>query len=52
MPEGIRVIGMMTGCQPEDLQIDMKVELVVGKLYDDDQGNDLVTWKFRPIEYT
>ncbi len=49
LPEGIRVIGMLTGCQPEGLKTDMDVVLVIGKLYDDDQGNELVTWKFRPI---
>ena len=50
LPEGIKVVGMMTGCDPEkDLKIDMEVELVIDKLYDDEEGNEVVTWKFQPV---
>ncbi len=29
-------------CQPGDLKIDVDAELVIGKIYDDDQGTELV----------
>ncbi len=48
-PEGVRVAGMITGCDAgKDLKIDMDMELVIDKLYDDEEGNEVVGWKFRP----
>ncbi|MFC1914606.1 Zn-ribbon domain-containing OB-fold protein [Chloroflexota bacterium] len=49
LAEGVRVNGIMTGCQLEDLKLNMDVKLVVEKLYDDEQGNEYLTWKFRPV---
>ena len=48
LPEGINVIGMMTGGAVEDLKTGIAVELVVEKLYEDG-GNEYLTWKFRPV---
>ena len=48
-PEGIAIIGQMTGCEYEDLKIGMEVEMVAGKLFEDDDGNEVVGWKFRPV---
>lgn len=50
LPEGVRVETLFTDCDPEDLKIGMEVELVIEKLYDDDEGNELISYKFRPIE--
>ena len=49
LPEGINVVGIMSGCEFEDMKIGMDVELVVEKQYTDEQGNEFLTWKFRPI---
>lgn len=49
LPEGIRVMGQITGCELEKLEAGMDVELVVDKQYEDQQGNDYMTWKFRPV---
>ncbi len=49
LPEGIRVFGIMTGCERKDLRTGMDVELVAEKLYTDEQGNERLTWKFRPV---
>ena len=49
LPEGIRVFGIMTGCEMKDLRTGMDVELVVEKLYDDEEGNERLTWKFKPV---
>lgn len=49
LPEGVRLETLYTDCDPDSLEIGMDVELVVEKLYDDDEGNELITYKFRPI---
>ena len=50
LPEGLKVVGMLSGCDPEkDLELGMEMELVVEKLYEDDHGNEVVTWKFKPV---
>ena len=48
-PEGIRVMGMLTGCKLEDIKIGMDVEMVIEKLYQNEQGDDVVTFKFKPM---
>lgn len=49
LPEGIEVIGMLTGVEIEDIKANIDVELVVEKLYEDQEGNEAMTWKFRPV---
>lgn len=49
LPEGIRIETLFTGCSPDDLHIGMDVEMVIDKLSDDEQGNEVVTYKFRPV---
>jgi len=48
LPEGLNVVGIMTDCTIEDLKIGMEVEIVVESLYCDEQGNEYLTWKFKP----
>lgn len=49
LPEGLRVLGMLTGCELDDIRIDMPLELVVETLYRDEQGRDVSTYKFSPL---
>lgn len=49
LPEGVRIETLFTECDPETLEIGEEVELIIDKLYDDDQGNELITYKFKPI---
>ena len=49
LPEGLRVMGMLTGIAFEDIRIDMALELTVEPLYRDEQGRDVVTYKFKPV---
>lgn len=49
LPEGVRVETLFTNCDPESLYIGMEVELVIEKLYEDDRGQELITYKFRPV---
>lgn len=48
LPEGVRILSPLTGCELEALQIDMDLELVVEKHYQDEDGNDVITYRFRP----
>lgn len=50
-PEGVKIAGQITGCDAEkDLKIGMDMETVFGPLYDDEQGNEVVGWSFRPAQ--
>ena len=49
LPEGIKVLGLLTGCKLEELQAKMDVELVVERLYEDEDGNEALGWKFKPV---
>ena len=49
LPEGIRVMGLITGCPPDKLAIGMKMKLIVEPLYRDETGQDIVSWKFKPV---
>ena len=49
MPEGLRVLGRISTDDPEGVQVGAEVELVLERLYLDEEGNEVITWKFRPI---
>ena len=48
LPEGLRVMGMLTGCEPSCLKIGMAVVLAVETLSRDEQGREVQTYKFQP----
>ena len=48
-PEGVQIYGIMTACKFEDLKTGMEVETVAEKLYNDEEGHEMLTWKFRPV---
>ena len=48
LPEGLRVMGMLTSCEPASLKIGMAVVLTVETLYRDEQGRAVQTYKFQP----
>jgi len=50
LPEGIRIESRLTESDPEKLAIDMEMELVVEKFLDGPEGEDLMTFAFRPVE--
>jgi uncharacterized OB-fold protein len=50
LPEGVRIETLFANCDPEALEIGEEVELIIDKLYDDDEGNELITYKFEPIK--
>jgi uncharacterized OB-fold protein len=46
-PEGISVAGIIVDSDLEALRIGLDVETTDFVLYQDDEGNDVVTWAFR-----
>ena len=51
LPEGIKLFAILTDCEPWDevLKIDMEMEMVTGKIKEDEYGNEIIRYKFRPI---
>jgi uncharacterized OB-fold protein len=50
LPEGVRIETLFTAFNPGDLEIGLDVEMVVEKIYEDEEGNDIVCHKFRPFK--
>ena len=48
LAQGLRVMGMLTGCPLGAIQIGMALELTTEPLYRDEQNRDVLTYKFRP----
>jgi uncharacterized protein len=49
LPEGIRVETLFTGCNPEDIKIGMDVEMLVDKLHTEEDGSEVLCYKFKPV---
>lgn len=52
LPEKIRLFALITSNHPygKDLRCDMPVEMYIDKLMQDENGEDLYTYKFKPVE--
>jgi uncharacterized OB-fold protein len=50
LEEGARIWSLVTGCEPreEALRIGMDMELVVAKVREDADGNDIISYQFKP----
>jgi uncharacterized OB-fold protein len=48
LPGGIVVLSLLTQCHLDQLKIGMDVELVLEKLYEDEKGNEVISYKFKP----
>jgi len=49
LPEGVRILSIITDCDIEKLTSHMDMEVVVRKYYEDEAGNDVYTYMFRPV---
>ncbi|MBI2906923.1 MAG: Zn-ribbon domain-containing OB-fold protein [Chloroflexi bacterium] len=49
LPEGPLVLSPLQVTEFESLKIGMQMELVMEKLFDDEEGNEVVAFKFRPV---
>ena len=50
LPQGIRVMGMLTGCGPDELCIGMPMQLTSEALYLNEEGRAVLTYKFKPAD--
>lgn len=52
LPEGVRLFTIFTDCEPfeEKLKIGGEVEWVIRKFKEDEMGNDIIGYMFRPVE--
>lgn len=49
LEEGPRLFTQLTSCNPEEIKVGTPVELVTGTLRHDEQGNEIVGYKFKPV---
>jgi uncharacterized OB-fold protein len=49
LPEGIRILSPLTGCDINKLKIGTEWKLIVDVLYVDADGNEVMTFKFKPV---
>jgi uncharacterized OB-fold protein len=51
LPEGPRIFSLIGGCSPSEnaLKKGAEVELVIERVSEDEKGNDLIGYKFRPL---
>jgi uncharacterized OB-fold protein len=49
LPEGIVIMSSLTQCDYGALKVGMDVELILEKQYEDEDGNEVIAYKFRPI---
>lgn len=47
LDDGLRVLGRMTADDPRSVQVGARVEIVIEPLCHDDDGNEIVSWKFK-----
>ena len=50
LDDGLRVLARIAVDDPESLRVGSPVELIVDRLYTDPDGNEVTTWKFRPVQ--
>lgn len=50
LPEGVRVFSILTDWDQKSLRIGIEVELTLGKFKEDKEGNEILTYKFRPVQ--
>jgi uncharacterized OB-fold protein len=48
LPEGVRVLGQITGVAPEAVCIGMEVELSLEPFGENDEGQEVIGYRFRP----
>jgi uncharacterized OB-fold protein len=50
LPEGVRVFSIITDWDQKSLKVGTDVELTIGKFKEDKDGNEILTYKFRPVK--
>jgi len=50
LPEGVRVFSILTEWSADTLKVGAEVEMVLDRFRRDKEGNELITYKFRPVK--
>ncbi len=50
LEDGLRVMGRISTNDLQSLKVGMEVELILDKLAHDEEGNEIISWQFRPLE--
>ena len=52
LDDGPRIWSLVTDCEPSDdaLKTGMEMEMVIAKVKEDKNGNDLISYQFRPVK--
>lgn len=51
-PEGVRIMGQISGCAEDEIHIGMPMTLVLEPVGEDEKENSLIGYKFQPAEAT
>ncbi len=49
-PEGVRIMGQISGCEVDEIRIGMPMVLALEPFGEDEDGNPLTGYRFRPAE--
>jgi hypothetical protein len=49
LPEGVRLFTQLTTSDPNELKLGMDVELVLGKVATASNGEEIISYRFRPV---
>jgi uncharacterized OB-fold protein len=49
LPEGLRVTSVLEESDPAKLKVGLEMQLIITKFFEDEQGRDVVAYKFKPI---
>jgi uncharacterized OB-fold protein len=49
-PEGVRIMGQITGCETDEISIGMPLVLALETFGEDDDGKPLTGYRFKPAE--
>lgn len=49
-PEGVRIMGQIADCEPDDVSIGMPLSLSLEPFGEDEDQNPLTGYRFRPVE--
>ena len=49
LPEKVQLMTLLTDCDPEAVRVGMEVELYFWKVREDEDGNEVMAFAFRPV---
>lgn len=49
LPEGLKIAGIVENGALSNLKMNMDAEIIIDKLFEDEKGNQALTWKIRPV---